>query len=102
MNKVIINGITIEQTLKACNLHGVIPVNTIYSRVKTRGENGTYNVLLRRAEEKRRIGNLVVDITGNDVLKENGDVSPITLDTSLNTSKEQGSVTADTTSQSHQ
>ena len=66
-------------------------MNTIYSRVKTRRENGTYNVLLKRAEEKRRIGNLVVDITGddgNDVLKENGDVSPITMDTSLSTSKE--------------
>ena len=81
----IINGITIQQALKACDLHGVIPVNTIYSRVKTRRENGTYNLLLRRAEEKRRIGNLVVDITsddGNDVAKE-GAVSPITMDTSL-------------------
>ena len=66
-------------------------MNTIYSRVKTRRKNATYNVLLRRAEEKRRIGNLVVDITGNDgndVLKENGDASPITMDTSLSTSKE--------------
>ena len=75
-------------------------MNTIYSRVKTRRENGTYNVLLKRAEEKRRIGNLVVDITGddgNDVLKENGDVSPITMDTSLSTSKES---VADSTSQS--
>ena len=47
----------------------------------------------------------MVDITGdddNDVLKENGDaVSPITIDTSLSTSKEEHeSVAADSTSQS--
>ena len=77
-------------------------MNTIYSRVKTRRENGTYNVLLKRAEEKRRIGNLVVDITsddGNDVQKEDDrNVSPISMDTSLSTSKE--SVSADSASQS--
>jgi hypothetical protein len=101
---VIINGITIQQALKACDLHGVIPVNTIYSRVKTRREHGTYNLLLRRAEEKRRIDNLVVDITsddGNGVSKE-GAVSPITMDTSLtSTLLQHKSVAVDCSSQSH-
>jgi hypothetical protein len=50
---VIINGITIQQALNAYDLHGVIPVNIIYSRVKTSRENGTYNLLLRRAEKRR-------------------------------------------------
>ncbi|KAI2497316.1 hypothetical protein MHU86_17189 [Fragilaria crotonensis] len=104
---VIINGITVEQALKACDLHGVIPVNTIYSRVKTRRENGTYNALLRSAEEKRRIGSLVVDITSDDgcnhhVSKE-GAVSPITMDTSLTSSTllQHESVAVDSASQSH-
>ena len=79
-------------------------MNTIYSRVKTRRENGTYNLLLRRAEEKRRIGNLVVDITsddGNDVSKE-GAVSPITMDTSLTSTllQQEESVAVDSESQS--
>ena len=98
----IINGITIEQALKACDLNGVIPGNTIYSRVKARRENGTYNVLLRRAEEKSRIGNLVVNITSNDVLKEEV-VSPITMDISLTSTSllQQESIVADSASQSH-
>ncbi|KAI2494186.1 hypothetical protein MHU86_20334 [Fragilaria crotonensis] len=106
--KVIINGITVEQqAVKACDLHGVIPVNTIYSRVKTRRENGTYNALLRSAEEKRRIGSLVVNITRHDgcnhVSKEAGAVSPITMDTSLTSStlSQHESVAVDSASQSH-
>ena len=79
-------------------------MNTINSRVKNRRENGTYNLLLRRAEEKRRIDNLVVDITsddGNGVSKE-GAVSPITMDTSLtSTLLQHKSVAVDCSSQSH-
>jgi hypothetical protein len=100
---VIINGITIQQAIKACDLHGVIPVNTINSRVKNRRENGTYNLLLRRAEEKR-IDNLVVNITSNDgngVSKE-GAVSPTTMDYRLTaTLLQQESGAVDCSSQSH-
>jgi hypothetical protein len=79
-------------------------VNTIYSIVKTRREHGTYNLLLGRSEEKRRINNLVVDITsdhGNGVSKE-GAVSLITMDTRLtSTLLHQESEAVDCSSQSH-
>jgi hypothetical protein len=87
---VIINGITVEQALKACDLHGVIPVNTIYSRVKARRNNGTYNILLRKAEEKRMIGNLVVDITGDD--DDNDALSPITMDSTASLATSSNSI----------
>lgn len=98
----IINGITVEQALKACDLHGVIPANTVYSRVKARRKNGTYNVLLRNAEEKRRIGNLIVDITSDD---DEDAVSPITMDTTSSSSMTTMSVVSvavDSLSQSQQ
>ena len=75
--------------------------------MKTRRENGTYNALLRSAEEKRRIGSLVVNITSDDgckhISKEAGAVSPITMDTSLTSSplSQHESVAVDSASQSH-
>ena len=65
-------------------------MNTIYSRVKARRNNGTYNILLRKAEEKRMIGNLVVDITGDD--DDNDALSPITMDSTASLATSSNSI----------
>ena len=62
--KVIINGLTVEQAIGACDLHGVIPLSTFYSRVQARRKKGTYNNLIRRSIQARI--DLVIDVTGDN------------------------------------
>ena len=59
----IVNGISVDMALMACSLQATVPASTIYSRVKTRREKGTYNALiLKRVQEARQVG-LIIDIT---------------------------------------
>ena len=73
------NGITAEQALGACQMTGSVPLSTLYSRIKATRERGTYNDHVRRADA-RRIG-AIIDIT--EVEDTTGVVSPVTIDTSL-------------------
>ena len=76
----IVNGISVDMALTACSLQATVPASTIYSRVKTRRENGTYNALiLKRVEEARQVG-LIIDITKDDD-DSSMNVSPITMNT---------------------
>jgi hypothetical protein len=77
---VIVNGISVDMALMACSLQATVPASTIYSRVKTRREKGTYNALvLKRVEEARQVG-LIIDITKDDD-DSSMNVSPITMNT---------------------
>ena len=40
--KVIVDGLTIEQAIGACYLHGTLPLTTLYLRVQARRDKGTY------------------------------------------------------------
>ena len=77
--QVIVNGITAEQALGACQMNDSVPLRTLYSRVTATRERGTYNEHIRRADA-RRIG-AIIGITEDD--KETlGVVLPVTMDTS--------------------
>jgi hypothetical protein len=76
---VIVNGITGEQALGACQMTGSVPLSTLYSRVKATRERGTYDNHIRRADT-RRIGS-IIDITEDDDVT--GVVSPVTMDSTL-------------------
>ena len=82
--KVIINGLTVEQAIGACDLHGVIPLSTFYSRVQARRKKGTYNNLIRRSIQQARI-DMVIDVTGDDDGDNSRIVSPITMDSITST-----------------
>ncbi len=75
----IVNGITAEQTLGACQMTRSVPLSTLYSQIKATRERGTYNDHVRRADA-RRIG-AIMDITEDK--DTTGVVSPVTIDTSL-------------------
>ncbi|KAI2493647.1 hypothetical protein MHU86_20900 [Fragilaria crotonensis] len=76
---VIVNGITAEQALGACQMTGSVPLSTLYSRVKATRERGTYHNHIRRADA-RRIGS-IIDITEDEDVT--GVVSPVTMDSTL-------------------
>ncbi|KAI2510989.1 hypothetical protein MHU86_3461 [Fragilaria crotonensis] len=76
---VIVNGITAEQALGACQMTGTVPLSTLYSRVKAARDRGSYNDHIRRADT-RRIG-AFIDITEDE--ETMGVVSPVTMDTTL-------------------
>ena len=40
----IVNGITVQQAIRACELQGIVPSSTVYSRVKVARAKGVYNV----------------------------------------------------------
>ncbi len=73
------NGSIAEQALGACKMTRSVPLSTLYSRIKATRERGTYNDHIRRADA-RRIG-AIIDIT--EVEDTTGVVSPVTIDTSL-------------------
>ena len=76
----IVNGISVDMALTACSLQATVPASTIYSRVKTRREKGTYNALiLKRVEEARQV-RLIIDITKDDD-DSSMNISPITMNT---------------------
>ena len=76
----IVNGISIDMALTGCSLQTTVPASTIYSRVKTRREKGTYNALiLKRVEEARQVG-LIIDITKDDD-DSSMNVLPVTMNT---------------------
>ena len=75
----IVNGITAEQALGACQMTGTVPLSTLYSRVKAARDRGSYNDHIKRADT-RRIG-AFIDITEDE--ETMGVVSPVTMDTTL-------------------
>ena len=73
------NDMTVGMALAACFLEGTVPVSTIYSRVKVRREQGTYDGLRRRRFEEARqeLGIIpIIDITATE--DEDTNVSPVT------------------------
>jgi hypothetical protein len=57
--KVIVDGLTIEQAIGACYLHGTLPLTILYLRVQARRDKGTYNsikytVLACSSKERQR------------------------------------------------
>ena len=80
----IVNGLTIEQAIGACYLHGTLPLSTVYSRVQARRDSGFYDVLVRKSVEEKM--QMVINITGADDDNE-GDrnISPITMNSSVAT-----------------
>jgi hypothetical protein len=78
---VIVNGLTIEQAIGACNLQGIVPTTTLYSRVQARRVHGTYNgVHIRKpaASQQEEKIDMVIDVTGDDETASTN-VSPVTL-----------------------
>jgi hypothetical protein len=57
---VIVNNLTVEMAMTACHLSGQFPLATVYSRVRTARERGTYDVL--RLREEQEIRRMVIEI----------------------------------------
>ena len=76
------NGVTVEEALGACGYTGKkrIPLSTLYSRIQTTKERGTYNAIIRRPPDD--VGNQL-----NPIVLINDDpsnvVSPLTIDATL-------------------
>ena len=75
----IVNGITAEQALGACQMTGSVPLSTLYSRIKATRKRGTYDDHVWKADA-RRIG-AIIDITED--MDTTGVVLPVTIDTNL-------------------
>jgi hypothetical protein len=77
-----VNGVTVEEALGACGFTGKkrIPLSTLYSRIQTTKERGTYDAIIRRPP------NDVVNKV-NPIVLINDDhsnvVSPLTIDATL-------------------
>ena len=79
--KVIVNGLTIDFALGACQLHGIIPTTTLYSRVQaTRVKGTTYNDLIEQRAMKIKGGriDMVIDVATDDS-NESTNISPVTM-----------------------
>ena len=78
----IVNGLTIEQAIGACYLHGTVPLSTLYSRVQARRDKGTYDVLIRKSIQDKL--DMVIDLTGGD--DEFRNISPVTMNSTNSSS----------------
>ena len=89
--KVIVNGLTIKQAIGACALQGLVPTTTLYSRVQTARQRGTYNgVQIKRSWQEERNKeklDIVIDITANSPSTTN--ISPVTMSSTSMTSASQ-------------
>ena len=72
----IVNELSTEQALHACQLHGKVPLSTVYFRVQMTRERGTYSNAFLRRSAARNI-NILIDITDDD----SRIVSPVTMET---------------------
>ena len=79
--KVIVDGLTIEQAIGACYLHGTIPLTTLYSRVQARRDKGTYDVLIRKSIQDKL--DMVIDVTGDNKARN---ILPITMNSATSSS----------------
>jgi hypothetical protein len=79
---VIVNGLTIDFALGACQLHGIIPTTTLYSRVQAARAKGTYNHLIEQRAMKLKGGriDMVIDVVTDDSNKSTN-ISPLTMST---------------------
>ena len=89
----IVNGLTIEQAIGACYLHGTIPLTTLYSRVQARRDKGTYDVLIRKSIQDKL--DMVIDVTGDN---ESRNISPVTMNSATSSSLTTVSTTSGSTS----
>jgi hypothetical protein len=77
-----VNDMTASMALAACFLEDSVPYSTIYSRVKARREQGTYDGLIRKRldEARQELGMIpIIDITATD--DESTNISPVTINT---------------------
>ena len=83
--------------LAACQLSGAFPLSTVYSRVNTARERGTYDVL--RLREEQEIRRLVVEIDCSDIAVGGGNnasggvaassISPVTMESTSTTTNDE-------------
>ena len=77
------NGITVEEALGACGFTGKkrIPLSTLYSRIQTTKERGTYNAIIRRPPND--VGNKVNPLVVHINEDQSNVASPLTIDATL-------------------
>ena len=94
-SQVIINKLSVEQAIWACQLNGIVPASTLYYRIKRARAKGSYRTqkLIAGIED-------VVDLDGGCTTAATvGDtnISPITVSTTLLSSSSEGTSSAGTT-----
>jgi hypothetical protein len=87
--QVIVNGLTKKQPIGACELQGLVPATTLYSRVQTAQKRGTYSdVQIKRPwqeeSRKEKLASMVIDVTGESSSTTN--ISPLMMSTMLSPS----------------
>jgi hypothetical protein len=81
-SQVIVNNIKVEEAMKVCDLAGIVPVSTVYSRVLSTRKKDTYDVLkLREEQEIRNLVIAIQDNSGNPLSEQDPTVSPVTTTT---------------------
>ena len=78
----IVNNIKVEQAMKLCDLIGIVPVSTVYSRVLSARKKGTYDVLkLREEQEIRNLVIAIQDDSCDPLSEQDPTISPLTSTT---------------------
>ena len=82
----IVNGLSIKQAIAACELQGLLPTTTLYSRVQTARKRGTYSgVQIKRPwqqEERMPTLNMIINMTADGGHQSpSTDLSPVTMST---------------------